>query len=224
MSEFLLIRHGQASFGADDYDKLSELGWQQARWLGEYLAGSDQHFDAILTGKLRRHRETAQGICQGLGIAEQGLCEHSGLNEFDFHSVVAAYLRQHPDQTPTDTSDARPFFRVLKKSMQAWREGELDAAKVPESWAQFEQRVGAALQHIRHNHQGQRLLVVSSGGAIAMAMKHVLGYGDDMVMNINMQVINSSLSRFVFSERAIRLASFNNTPHLEARQHAITYS
>lgn len=225
MSEFLLIRHGQASFGADNYDKLSELGWQQAQWLGEYFRQQNRQFDDIITGKLVRHRETAQGICKGLDHDRREFTEHGGLNEFDFHSVVSAYLRQHPDEMPTDKSDARPFFKVLKRAMEAWRSNELDA-KLPESWTQFEHRVGEALAFIQDNYAGQRLLVVSSGGAIAMAMKHILGYGDDMVMNINMQVINSSLSRFVFSPRSIRLASFNNIPHLDdsGRSEAVTYS
>ena len=38
MPEFFLVRHGQASFGADNYDKLSALGHRQARWLGGYFA------------------------------------------------------------------------------------------------------------------------------------------------------------------------------------------
>lgn len=225
MSEFLLVRHGQASFGADNYDKLSPLGWQQARWLGEYFQQQDRQFDDILTGKLVRHRETAQGICEGLGLSREGFTEHGGLNEFDFHSVVSAYLKQSPEEMPSDKSDARPFFKVLKRAMEAWRNNQLEAA-LPESWEQFEQRVADALSFIQDNYSGKRVLVVSSGGAIAMAMKHVLGYGDDMVMNINMQVINSSLSRFVFSPRSVRMASFNNIPHLDdvSRSDAVTYS
>ncbi|MCV6620467.1 MAG: histidine phosphatase family protein [Cellvibrionaceae bacterium] len=225
MSEFLLVRHGQASFGSDNYDQLSDLGWQQARWLGEYFQQKDRQFDDIITGKLVRHRETAQGICEGLGLNRDAFTEHGGLNEFDFHSVVSAYLRQFPQEMPTDKSDARPFFKILKKAMEAWRNDEL-SAPVPESWGQFEQRVGEALAFIQDNYTGKKLLVVSSGGAIAMAMKHVLGYGDDMVMNINMQVINSSVSRFVFSPRNVRLASFNSIPHLDDndRSDAVTYS
>lgn len=225
MSEFFLVRHGQASFGSDNYDKLSELGWQQARWLGEYLAQKNSKFDEVLTGSLVRHRETASGISEGLGLDPSSFSEHKGLNEFDFHSVVYSYLKAHPDQTPKDRSDARPFFKVLKNAMQAWLNNELEG-DIPETWQQFEDRVGNALAHIQDNYAGKRVLVVSSGGAIAMALKHILGYGDDMVMNINMQVINSSMSRFVFSPRSIRLATFNATPHLDddSRGHAITYS
>ena len=33
-----LVRHAQASFGSAHYDRLSELGRQQSRWLGAYFA------------------------------------------------------------------------------------------------------------------------------------------------------------------------------------------
>ena len=36
MGTLYLVRHGQASFGAADYDNLSELGHRQAVRLGEY--------------------------------------------------------------------------------------------------------------------------------------------------------------------------------------------
>ena len=37
MGQLLLVRHGQASFGAEDYDVLSETGWEQGRRLGAHL-------------------------------------------------------------------------------------------------------------------------------------------------------------------------------------------
>ena len=65
MSTLHLVRHGQASFGADDYDRLSELGWRQSRRLGEYWKGKGQQFDQIIMGTLRRHDETWRGIAEG---------------------------------------------------------------------------------------------------------------------------------------------------------------
>ncbi|HAD08992.1 MAG TPA: histidine phosphatase, partial [Porticoccaceae bacterium] len=58
MSEIYFVRHGQASLGAKNYDKLSDLGWQQARWLGEHFRDQDLNFDRIVVGDMRRHRET----------------------------------------------------------------------------------------------------------------------------------------------------------------------
>lgn len=225
MSEFYLIRHGQASFGADNYDQLSEVGYQQSIWLGEHFRALGIGVDQIITGNMLRHKQTAEGIIQGLGRQDSTLIEHPGLNEFDFHNVVDAYLKQHPEQMPKDKSDVRPYFKILKNAMQCWLKNELDG-DVRESWAQFEQRVHGALQYIQSQHSGQRLLVVSSGGAIAMSLKQILGYSDEMVLNINLQVLNSSLTRCFFGANSIRLASFNATPHLDTpgRQDAITYA
>ena len=69
MAELVLVRHGQASFGADDYDKLSELGWRQSRWLGEHFARRGAAFDLVVRGSLRRHAETWVGMAEGLGVA-----------------------------------------------------------------------------------------------------------------------------------------------------------
>ena len=96
MAQFHLIRHGQASFGAANYDKLSQLGHQQARWLGEYYRARGETFDALVTGDLVRHVETGEGIQEGLGSSLAADLQ-PGLNEFDFHSIVDAYLSAHDD-------------------------------------------------------------------------------------------------------------------------------
>ena len=60
--ELWLVRHGQAAFATDDYDRLTDLGWQQARWLGEHLSTMETRFDRICAGTLRRQQETASAI------------------------------------------------------------------------------------------------------------------------------------------------------------------
>ncbi|MGZ7244367.1 histidine phosphatase family protein, partial [Streptococcus pyogenes] len=67
MGNLYLVRHGQASFGAADYDQLSELGHQQCRHLGAYWRECGQHFDAVFTGTLRRHAQSLAGIAEGYG-------------------------------------------------------------------------------------------------------------------------------------------------------------
>ena len=62
MAEVIVVRHGQAAFATDDYDRLTEVGWEQSRLLGEHFASAEQHFDAVFTGTMRRHRETLAGI------------------------------------------------------------------------------------------------------------------------------------------------------------------
>lgn len=46
------MRHGQAAFGTDDYDRLTEIGYTQARLLGGFFAVRQVRCDAIYTGTL----------------------------------------------------------------------------------------------------------------------------------------------------------------------------
>ncbi len=76
----LLIRHGQASFGADDYDKLSPVGEAQSRVLGAWLAAANAPPDLIAIGPRRRHRRTAELCLQAAGIDTE-LLVVEGLDE-----------------------------------------------------------------------------------------------------------------------------------------------
>lgn len=225
MARFFLIRHGQASFGADDYDKLSPLGHQQARWLGEYYRERGVGFDALITGDLVRHVETGRGLLDGLGM-ELDTEIHAGLNEFDFHSIVDAYLSAHPHDMPEPGSPTAAFYRLLKKAMVCWREGTLEGA-LPESWQGFGDRVAGAMRHIRERYADRdRVLVVSSGGAIAMWMRHMLDTADETVLELNLQIRNSSVTEGFFNPEVFRLSAFNQVPHLDRadRVDSITFS
>ncbi len=238
MSELYLVRHGQASFGADNYDKLSPLGHKQSYLLGSYFKNQNMDFDRIITGDLVRHHETALGICDGLGGKKTNFEVLPELNEFDFYRLVQAYLVQFPEQKPKSKQDIKAYMRLLKKSVLAWQKGELTTAH-GESWAEFKSRVGKAMAFIHQssieNEQSlnpnneqekkkkQRILVVCSGGSKAMAMKHVLSLNDEKVMLLNLQIMNTAISRFICTSEQILLTNFNHTPHLTNDGH-ITYS
>ncbi|MEW9796604.1 histidine phosphatase family protein [Alteromonas sp. CYL-A6] len=224
MTEFYLVRHGQASFGKANYDALSELGHRQAAFLGEYFSQRQLAFDRLFAGNLVRHSETVAGIrsaCHGLPDDEI----LPSLNEFEFMAVVDAYLQANPDAKPESTASAQVYYRILKQAMLAWSRNELDERQLPETWLQFEQRVGDALSDIIAT-QARRVLVVSSGGVIAMMLRHILGYDASRVINVNLQIKNASFSQCLATRSGLYMSSFNNIPHLDLpeRQHAITYS
>ncbi|MFT4939617.1 MAG: broad specificity phosphatase PhoE [Paraglaciecola sp.] len=225
MSEFYLVRHGQASFGADNYDKLSALGLQQARWLGEYFEQRDMKFSQLWSGDLRRHRETAAGICSALSHEPQSNI-FPALNEFDFKNIADAYLRLHPNERPAANAQAADFYRLLKKAMKFWAEGKLPAQELSESWQQFRSRVHGVIQELCNNNSKQPMLIVSSGGAISMLISIVLGFEHEQVIEMNMQVKNAGFSHFYFNKSTVRLSSFNNVPHLDIpeRAGAVTFS
>src|SRR5688572_2333355 len=153
MAELVLVRHGQASFGADDYDKLSELGWRQSRWLGEYFAERGAAFDRVIRGSMRRHAETLTGIAEGMGKTLEGGVD-ARLDEYDSHALLAAHLK---GGSMPKTDDRREHFRILREAMYLWCDGTLgkdageDAAgRFPhEPFADFRGRVLAALGELR---------------------------------------------------------------------------
>lgn len=220
MTEILVVRHGQASFGTDDYDRLSDIGWEQSRLLGEYFSQRGMRFDAIYTGTLRRQRETLAGITQALP-AQPTAEELSGLNEFDFHALVSAYRELHPDES-IDVANAREFYGCLRNALLAWNRGELKG--VAENWEGFENRVANTLEHI--SHPSGRILVVTSGGPISALVREILGLSVEQMVNLNLQAINTGITRYYGKPGRLRLNMFNAVPHLERPQdsHLVTYT
>ena len=222
MAEFYLVRHGQASFGTDDYDRLSPLGQQQSLWLGHYFAERDIQFDRAIIGTQLRHRQTAEAICRGNG-QDLALGEHAGLNEYDFDALFKALGDGHAGLKRLATGDKRTFYQGLKQVLQLWADGQLTGT-LPESWEDFARRVDAA-RHFIQQCGAQRILVVSSGGPIGMMARQVLQAPAHIAIELNLQVRNTSFSHYYFNQRSMKLASFNNIPHLDvpARLEAISF-
>jgi broad specificity phosphatase PhoE len=213
MGTLYLVRHGQASFGADDYDNLSELGHRQSRRLGEYFAERGLHFDGLIAGTLRRHKQTMAGILQGMDRAGAHL-DWDGLNEYDSEALIATV---HPGKLPRPDSPElyRHHFRLLRDAMARWMAGATQPVGMP-SYADFVAGVAGALDHVRANHFGQNVLVVTSGGPISTAVGHVLGTRPEITIDLNMRIRNTAITEFAFTPKRHSLVSFNAIPHLDA--------
>jgi broad specificity phosphatase PhoE len=213
MGTLYLVRHGQASLGADDYDQLSELGARQSVLLGEYFAAQGLRFDAVIAGTLRRHRQTLDGILQGLGTQAEHL-PWPGLNEYDSEAVIRAV---HPGelQRPDSQEAARQHFRWLRQGLAAWMDGSTQPAGMP-AYPDFVRGVTSALDHVRAQHVGQSVLVVSSGGPISTAVGHVLGAPAAATIELNLRLRNTSVTEFSFNPKRLALQTFNTLPHLDA--------
>jgi len=105
MSELFLVRHAQASFGTDNYDRLSDLGHRQARWLGEHFRYRELGFDQVICGSMVRHRETVAAVLQGMGREPGEIETDPAWNEFDFEAIVAAYLEEHQESLNVECED-----------------------------------------------------------------------------------------------------------------------
>jgi broad specificity phosphatase PhoE len=225
MSELFLVRHAQASFGTSDYDRLSELGHRQARWLGEHFRYRQLSFDRVRCGSMTRHLETARAILEGMGDASREPDIDPAWNEFDFQAIVSAYLGQCPADKPAANAGYRDFSRILRSALLAWTEGRLDGP-LPERWPQFEERVGGALAAaIETARGGERILLVSSGGAISKVLQQVLQAPASTMVNMNLQLRNSSVSHLFFGGSRMHFSGFNHVPHLDHpdRTGAVTY-
>lgn len=217
MPTLYLVRHGQASFGADDYDQLSELGRRQSVRLGQYLRqrlGDALRFDAVLTGTLRRQLGTWQGIAEGAGLEAQHV-SWPGLNEYDSHAVIATI---HPEPLPKpDTPELyRQHFRLLREGLTGWMAGRVQPEGMP-SYADFRAGVVGALDHVRQNYQGD-VLLVSSGGPIATAVAHILQAPAATSIELNLRIRNTAVTEFQFTPRRHQLLTYNTLPHLDAAE------
>jgi broad specificity phosphatase PhoE len=223
MGNLYLVRHGQASFGETDYDKLSALGHQQSVRLGEYFAAKGVAFDAVVTGTLRRHTETFAGITQGMGLQTEAL-QWPGLNEYDSEAVIAT-IHPHKLEKPTSPEMYRHHFRLLRDGLAQWMAGVVSPHGMP-SYNDFVAGVTGALDHVRAQHHGRNVLMVSSGGPISTAVGHVLGTSAETTIELNLRIRNSSVTEFAFTPKRHMLVTYNTLPHLDDAQYKdwVTYA
>ena len=225
MGNLYLVRHGQASFGADDYDQLSPKGVEQSRLLGEFFKANEIRFDLTLIGSLKRQTQTFQGIKAGMCLPDgkTNTLLWPGLNEYDSHSLITAI---HPEPLPKpDTPELyRHHFRLLREGLSNWMSGSTTPHGMP-NYNTFLAGVTSALEHVKKNCSGN-VLMVSSGGPISMAIGHILGANFEAVIDLNMRIRNSSVTEFIFTPKRMSLLTFNSLAHLDQIDHAnlITYA
>jgi broad specificity phosphatase PhoE len=238
----MVVRHGQASLFAADYDELSTLGEAQARALGSWLRTQGPPPDRVMTGPAKRQRETAR-IC---GEAYQGGEAYRGgeadgerawpepelapeLDEHDAFRMLASVVPrlQHDPEIATlaaaaaERGDARvrsaSFQRLFEAVMHRWLRGELDDDTL-ESWPEFAARVERGLQRIvEPRGAGQNIVAFTSVGPIAVLLRAALGTDDNASFRTAWRIRNASISTFVFRGRELTLDGFNSLPHLPER-------
>jgi broad specificity phosphatase PhoE len=221
MGTLYLVRHGQASLGADNYDQLSPLGERQCRRLGEYLKARGQHFDHVITGTLQRHVQSHEAIALGLDLRHEPLLR-PGLNEYDSAAIIATVATE-PSPGPVTDDRYRRHMRYLRQGLEAWMNGSTQPAGMP-GYREFATGVAQVLDEVR-SMEGH-ILLVSSGGPISAAMGQVLGVDPVVTIDLNMRIRNSSITEFTFNARRHLLDTYNALPHLDGAAYAdwITYA
>lgn len=226
MATLTLVRHGQASFGAANYDQLSALGQRQCEQLGRYLAGRGQRFDAVWRGTLQRHEQSLDALARGLGKGLPAATATAALNEYDSAAILDAL---HPGGlahlgSPHTPEGYKQHFRLLREGLAAWMEGRIAPAGMP-SHADFVAGIRELLAAVHAQRLG-KVLIVSSGGPISTAVAAVLEAPASTAIELNMRLRNSALTELAATARGYVLHSFNGLPHLDSPEHAdwMTYA
>lgn len=210
MSQITLIRHGQAQTEAKDeasYDQLSDLGHQQAAWLGQHLMEVGEEFDHVYCGTLRRHRETAASM---KAAQYATIIEDSRLNELEYFGLAQKMEAQHGVPIPTEREG---FLTHLPLVFNAWQQETI--ADPVETFDTFETRVFEMLETFR-KLEG-RVLVITSGGWIANFMRQTIGLDVDGFSRIALSIKNTSIHQWTPLGDVLALTHFNGVPHLDRR-------
>ncbi|MFP5405332.1 MAG: histidine phosphatase family protein [Gammaproteobacteria bacterium] len=224
MALVYFVRHAQASFGTHDYDRLSELGRRQSRWLGEWFAENEIRFHRVLAGTLLRQQDTAREILAAAGGDPEAIETHAGLDEYRGESIWAAHT-DGADAIEHQRADYDGYWRTFREAMAAWSSDRL--VGVSETWDQFGARVRDGLNAAcRDTARDHVLLVVSSGGAISRAIADILGSPAGVAIELNLRFRNTGFCEVISGGGALRMLSFNNVPHLMRpdRREAITFA
>jgi broad specificity phosphatase PhoE len=214
MSAILLVRHGQASFGTADYDRLSPLGVAQSRALGVALSAQGVAPASIMAGAMRRHGQTASAMIEAAGWSQEVSVDPIW-DEFDVGSFLPGGL-----DDPAN-SDSRAFQRILDDGMRKWAAGG-PCNGSGESFACFTARIEAGLQRLATDQSPPGPIVVAtSAGVISWAVASLLGGGTEQWIQLNRVCINAAVTKLISGRSGLSLVSFNEHAHLSGP--AITY-
>jgi broad specificity phosphatase PhoE len=213
----VLVRHGQASFGAADYDVLSETGLRQARAAGATLRGRVGAVHAAVTGTMRRQRDTAAACLEAMGLALPAAAD-AAWNEFDHEEVLrvfeprwADHAELHRDLAAAGRPDA--FEHAFLAAVGRWTGGAHDA-EYRETWPGFLARVDAALSRLAAGPDGT-VLVFTSGGPISAACRaHLAAHDATGVLAHAFRLANASVTTLEGGPDGLLLRAFNDAAHL----------
>ena len=204
MGILLLVRHGQASWGAENYDQLSEIGWEQGRILGRAMAERGIQPDLVVSGGMQRHQETCAGVLESLGGREVMI--DPGWNEFDH---VEVFRKIEPKSGFVDS------FEEFERAITRWTGGEF--ADYQESFGEFTGRIDGALRRTSEAVGDGIAIVFTSGGPASWSATSVLGGEVPLWRRLNPVCANTGVTKIAVRPERTHLMTFNETVHIEAQ-------
>ncbi len=217
MSVILLVRHAQASWGEANYDQLSPTGHVQSVAVGRALAARGIAPSLLASGRMKRHRQTTEGMAEGAGWSLPASHDDSW-DEFDHRQVLEVH---QPPDTEGAAMSARNFQAWFEAATRRWASGDFDA-DYDESFGAFTDRVDEALDRtVAELGRRGTAVVVSSGGPISWVVARLLGGDASVWLKLNQVTVNAAVSKVVVGSRGSTLVSFNEHAHLEPEH--VTY-
>jgi broad specificity phosphatase PhoE len=221
MTTLVLVRHGQASFGARNYDALSPLGQRQGDALGRYWRDTGFTADAWYSGAMARQRDTGIAVRAALGHPDTTVRTHAAFDEYDHQGLIRAYLPLIAADDPSVTLDRREMFadprafqRFFEKIIACWLQGRPCGEPIRETWDAFCERCSQGLRDVAREGP-ERVVAFTSGGFIAVALKEALRLDGAAAFEANWRVYNASVHLFRLGPRGLALVGFNHVAHLE---------
>ena len=220
MADILLVRHGQASFGAEDYDRLSAIGEEQSRLLGRWLRRARAMPDLIVTGTMRRHARTAE-LCALAAGTQAPVHVLAGLDEMDHEQILA---RHRPDLAAPGALVAelarakdphRAFQSLYADAMARWIGGAWDG-DYSCTWMRFRENVLGALATLAGRDE-PRIWAFTSGGPIAVIVNAIVGAPAERAFELAWPLVNTSQTQLSTGARRRQLVGYNAWPHLHGR-------
>jgi len=228
MSTIYLIRHGQASFGADNYDQLSPIGYRQAAVTGKFLSRQALNIQQVVTGDMQRHRQTADHCLAEIGFNGERITDRKW-NEFDHQAILAAYNPQYSDiagvrKDIAHLPDPMPAFqRIFEEALGRWCSGQYDN-EYPESWQQLIGRSMAGFESlVPQVEKGKTTLVFTSGGIISALMSHLLQIPLQQTLALQWLMPNCSISKIMVHKSRFTVSTLNEYSFLEMHEGLLTY-
>ena len=231
MSNIVFVRHAQASFFSEDYDKLSKHGERQAAQLGKFWKAQDKQLHEVYVGPCLRHRQTAEIALAASGCSVANLVE---LPEFDEHQVdqlviqhqqtlaqefpeLASLVSTHKNATQR-SDQARSFQCLFEAVSGLWIAGKAARPGV-ETWLEFQERVNRGITEVLNGKQvaqrnGRQVAVFSSVGPISIAFQRATQCSDELAVSTGWRLRNCSLTQAMFSTSRFTLDTFNTLAHL----------
>lgn len=221
MATIYLVRHGQASFGAENYDQLSPLGQRQANATGEYFARIGVQFDRVYSGDLSRQRET----CERVVALQAGSVEHvidPRFNEIQNDEQIA---KLSPVVTKTNPliraliekglSSSKDYQKVIEAVFNYWVSNDCSGYGI-QGWPEYSGRVRDAVQEVMSREgSGKTIGIFTSGGTIATAVAQVLGLGGEQTYKFYEPLFNCSVTQLFYSGENVSLSYFNDRSFLQ---------